>query len=141
MAQGVTGEAPGQRWRSPAIDWLGIELVSAAGGEAVLRMPTRPEMGNRAGVVHGGFIALLADSAMGRAMASVLPDGERHFSFDLKISFIAPGRIGPDLRAVARVLHSGRRTGVAECQVSDDGGRLVATATASFIVQLPESNC
>ncbi|HXM53999.1 MAG TPA: PaaI family thioesterase [Candidatus Dormibacteraeota bacterium] len=124
-------------WGSPSTEWLGIEIASAGEGEAVLRMPARPEMANRADVVHGGFIALLADSAMGRAMSTVLPDGERHYSFDLKMSFISPGRIGEPLEAVGRVLHSGRRTGVADCRVTAGGGRLVATATASFIVALP----
>jgi uncharacterized protein (TIGR00369 family) len=131
VAPGVTG------WSSSATDWLGVEIVSAGGGGATLTMPTRPEMTNRAGVVHGGFIALLADSAMGRAMSTVLPDGERHYSFDLKMSFISPGRIGELLEAVATVLHSGRRTGVADCRVTAGEGRLVATATASFIVAAP----
>jgi uncharacterized protein (TIGR00369 family) len=124
---------------SPATDWLGVEVVSTGEGEAVLRMPTRAEMRNRADVVHGGFIALLADSAMGRAMSTVLPEGERHYSFDLKMSFVAPGGIGEPLLAVARVLHAGRRTGVAECRVEDGGGRLIATATATFILYLPVS--
>jgi uncharacterized protein (TIGR00369 family) len=122
---------------SAAAAWLGIEVASTNEREAVLVMPTRPEMGNRADVVHGGFIALLADSAMGRAMSTVLPDGERHYSFDLKLSFISTGRIGERLAAVARVLHSGRRTGMAECRVEGEDGRLVATATATFIVHLP----
>ena len=122
---------------SAATAWLGIEVASEGEREAVLVMPTRPEMGNRAGVVHGGFIALLADSAMGRAMGTVLPDGERHYSFDLKINFISAGRIGERLAAVARVLHSGRRTGVAECRVEGEDGRLVATATATFFIHLP----
>ena len=124
-------------WASASTDWLGIEIASASGGEAVLRMPTRPEMANRVDLVHGGFIALLADSAMGRALSTVLPDGERHVSFDLKMSFISPGRLGEPLEAVGRVLHSGRRTAVADCRVTGEAGRLVATATASFIVALP----
>jgi len=124
-------------WSSAATTWLGIETVTAGEGSVALRMPTRPEMGNLSGVVHGGFIALLADSAMGRAMSTVLPDGERHYSFDLKTSFISPGRIGEPLEAVGTVLHSGRRTGVAECRVTGEEGRLVATATATFIVALP----
>jgi uncharacterized protein (TIGR00369 family) len=124
----VTAEA------SPAAAWLGIELRSESEGQAVLEMPTRSEMGNRSEVVHGGFIALLADSAMGRAMSTVLPERERHYSFDLKLNFIATGRIGERLRAVGKVLHSGRRTGVAECRVEGEDGRLVATATATFIV-------
>ena len=125
---------------SAATAWLGAELVSAADGEAVVTMPTRAEMANRREVVHGGFIAFLADSAMGAAMSSSLPDGERHYSFDLKMSFIATGRIGERLTAVAKVLHSGHRTGVAECRVEGEDGRLVATATATFIVKLPSGN-
>lgn len=124
---------------SPTTAWLGIELVTSTGDGAVLRMPARPEMANRSGMVHGGFIALLADTAMGRAVAAVLPDGHWHASFDLKTSFIAPGRIGEALRAVATVLHSGRRTAVAECRIEDEDGRLVATATATFIVQKAET--
>jgi uncharacterized protein (TIGR00369 family) len=122
---------------SAATAWLGIEVASDGEREAVLVMPTRPEMGNRADVVHGGFIALLADSAMGRAMGTVLPDGVRHYSFDLKLNFVSMGRIGESLTAVARVLHSGRRTGVAECRVEGEDGRLVATATATFFIHLP----
>jgi uncharacterized protein (TIGR00369 family) len=122
---------------SAATTWLDIEVLSASDGEARLGMSTRPEMANRAEVVHGGFIALLADTAMGRAMSTVLPDGERHYSFDLKLSFINTARIGEPLAAVARVLHSGRRTGVAECRVEGPDGRLLATASATFYVQLP----
>jgi uncharacterized protein (TIGR00369 family) len=125
---------------SAATAWLGAELVSAADGEAVVTMPTRAEMANRRDVIHGGFIAFLADTAMGWAMSSSLPDGERHYSFDLKLSFIATGRIGERLTAVAKVLHAGRRTGVAECRVEGEDGRLVATATATFIVKLPSGN-
>lgn len=134
MAQGVSGSG------SAATDWMGIVVESAEGGEAVLRMPTHAEMANRAQVVHGGFLALLADSAMGRAMSTVLPHGERHFSFDLKLSFISPGKVGEPLLAVGRVLHSGRRTGVAECRVAAEDGRLVATATATFIVITPSAS-
>lgn len=123
---------------SAATSWLDVEVESAGGGQARLWMPTRPEMANRADVVHGGFISLLADSAMGRAMSTVLPDGERHYSFDLKLNFISPARIGESLTAVATVLHFGRRTGVAECRVEGPGERLVATATATFHVQLPQ---
>ena len=119
--------------------WLAIETIGTSEGEAILRMPTRREMGDGAQAVHGGFVALLADSAMARAMGTVPSAGGRRHGFDLKLNFIAAGRIGEDLRAVARVLHSGRRTGVAECRVEGEDGRLVATATASFIVNQPVS--
>ena len=50
---------------------------------------------------------------------------------------VSPGRIGEPLEAVGTVLHSGRRTGVADCRVAGRDGQLVATATASSIVALP----
>ena len=121
---------------SSAHAWLGIELASGGNGQAVLVMPTRDEMADGA-VVHDGFVGLLADSAMAQAMSTVLPDGERRRIFDLKLNFIAAPRIREQLRAVAKVLHAGRRTGVAECRVQGEGGRLVATATATFSAQQP----
>lgn len=128
MAQRVTAQA------SPAMRWLGIEVVAAGEGRAVLAMTARQEMANRSEAVHGGFLALLADSAMGQAVSTARSEERRQASFDLKLSFIAPGRIGERLEAVATVLHSGRRTGVADCRVTGEDGRLVATATATFII-------
>ena len=58
-------------------------------------------------------------------------------SFDLKLSFMRPVKVGETLRAVGTVLHSGRRTAVGECRLEVDG-ELAGTASASFIVYLPE---
>jgi uncharacterized protein (TIGR00369 family) len=118
---------------SPAWRLLGIRLTGAEEGRASAEMVCREEMRNHQGVVHGGFISTLADSAMGAAMATVLPDGSRQLSFDLKLSFISQAKVGHVLRADALVVHAGRRTGVAECRIEADG-RLVATATASFAI-------
>ena len=97
---------------SPVNAWVGLETISMAGGEAVVRLPTRTEMTNYQGTVHGGVIALLADATMGRAVASTLADRSRQANFDLKLSFIGAARVGSVLRAQARLLHRGRRTGV-----------------------------
>jgi uncharacterized protein (TIGR00369 family) len=123
---------------SPAWRWLGIKVLETERGRAVVEMPCSDDMKNHHGVIHGGMIGTLADSAMGRSIATVLPEGERHYSFDLKLSFISHAQAGETLRATATVLHAGHRTGVAECRVEGADGRLVATATASFILYLPE---
>ena len=117
---------------SPVSAWAGMETVSMADGEAVLRLPTRDEMTNSQGTVHGGVIALLADASMGRAVASTLGDGSRQANFDLKVTFIGAARAGSVLQASSHLLHRGRRTGVAECRIEDERGRLIATATATF---------
>ena len=122
---------------SPA--WLsaGLRLVEAEPGRCLVEMVATDAMTNFQGICHGGFIALLADSAMGSALATVLPDGERHMSFDLKLSFMRPVKIGQAVRGAGTVLHHGRRTAVAECRL-EVGGDLVGTGSASFIVYLPE---
>jgi uncharacterized protein (TIGR00369 family) len=122
---------------SPAWRWMGVRLVSAEPGKTVLEMDVLESMKNHQGVCHGGFVAMLADSAMGSALATVLPEGERHMSFDLKLSFMRPVTVGETLRATGTVLHSGRRTAVGECRL-EVGGKLAGTASASFIVYLPE---
>lgn len=122
---------------SPAWALMGLEVGAFGEGASEVLMSVRDDFLNHGGVCHGGFIGMLADSAMGRAMRTVLPEGERHFSFDLKLNFISPANLGERLRAFGKVLHAGRRTGVAECRVETSEGRLVATATASFIVMRP----
>ena len=122
---------------SPAWRWMGLEVAELGEGRAVVTMPIREEMTNFQHVVHGGFISMLADSAMGRALATALPEGERHFTFDLKMNFINYAKAPEVLRGIGTVIHAGHRTGVVECRVEGEDGRLVATASASFSVYLP----
>jgi uncharacterized protein (TIGR00369 family) len=119
-------------WRS-----AGLRMVEAEPGRSVVEMVATEATTNFQGICHGGYLALLADSAMGSALATVLPEGERHMSFDLKLSFMRPVQIGQAVRAIGTVAHHGRRTAVGECRLDVDGD-LVGTASASFIVYLPE---
>ena len=121
--------APSRAWA-----WLGLRLVETGDGTAVVDMTATEDMANHAGFLHGGMISMLADSAMGRAIRTVKPGVSRAASFDLKLNFIAAAKIGETLRATARVVHAGRRTGVAECRIEGNDGRLVATATATFAI-------
>jgi uncharacterized protein (TIGR00369 family) len=136
---------------SPAWGWLGISEVSQEDGVAVVEMTPTGEMANSMGLVHGGMISALADSAMGRALRTIKPEVVRSMSFDLKLSFISAAKVGETLRATGRVVHGGRRTAVTECRVEvapppaspappgERGGpRLVATASATFAVTREE---
>jgi uncharacterized protein (TIGR00369 family) len=124
---------------SPAWRWFGIRLVAAEPGRTVCEMAVTEDMRNHQGVCHGGCLSTLADSAMGAALATVLPEGERHMSFDLKLTFLKPVLVGQAVRATGSVVHNGRRTAVGEARLEVEG-TLVATASASFIVYLPEQN-
>ena len=119
---------------SRAWQWLGLTLVDSGEGYATVEMTATEDMGNQSGFVHGGMISTLADSAMGRSLRTIVPGVARAMSFDLKLSFISAARIGETLRATGRVIHAGQRTMVAECRVEGRGGRLIATASATFAV-------
>jgi uncharacterized protein (TIGR00369 family) len=121
--------APSRAW-----EWLGLKLVETGEGTAVVEMATTEDMANHSGVVHGGMISTLADSAMGRSLRTLSPGVVRAMSFDLKLNFINAAKVGEKLRATGHVIHAGRRTVVAECRVEGSGGRLVATASATFAV-------
>ena len=121
--------APSRAW-----EWLGLQLVETGDGTAVVEMATIEDMANHSGFVHGGMISTLADSAMGRSLRTLSPGVVRAMSFDLKLNFINAAKVGEKLRATGHVIHAGRRTAVAECRVEGSGGRLVATASATFAV-------
>ncbi|HAC46241.1 MAG TPA: thioesterase [Chloroflexi bacterium] len=124
-----TTHAPSRAW-----EWLGLKLVETGEGTAVVEMATTENMANHSGVVHGGMISTLADSAMGRSLRTLSPGVVRAMSFDLKLNFINAAKVGETLRATGHVIHAGRRTVVAECRVDGSDGRLVATASATFAV-------
>ena len=119
---------------SRAWAWLGLRLIQTGEGSAVVEMTTTEDMANHSGFVHGGMISTLADSAMGRSVRTLKPGVVRAMSFDLKLNFINAAKVGENLRATGHVIHAGRRTVVAECQVEGGDSRLVATASATFAV-------
>jgi uncharacterized protein (TIGR00369 family) len=119
---------------SPAWRWFGLRDVAEDEGVAVVEMTTTEDMANTMGMVHGGVISALADSAMGRSLRTIKPGLVRSMSFDLKLSFISAAKVGETLRATGRVVHAGRRTAVTECRVEGPGGRLVATASGTFAI-------
>ena len=124
-----TTHAPSRAW-----EWLGLKLVETRDRTAVVEMTTTDDMANHSGVVHGGMISTLADSAMGRSLRTLSPGVVRAMSFYLKLNFINAAKVGETLRATGHVIHAGRRTAVAECRVEGSDGRLVATASATFAV-------
>lgn len=127
----LAGEIP----RPPAIQLLGIEFVSVDPGTASMRMPAAEYLFNPLGSVHGGSLATLLDSAMGCAVHSALPFGRGYTTLEFKINFLraATERSGL-LTAVGQVIHAGRQQAVAEGRLSDESGRLVATASTTCLV-------
>ena len=121
---------------SPFHQWAGMDLIEVGNGKAELAMDLRPHHFNPQGIVHGGIISALADSAIGLALRSQLRAGMTHRTAQLDVHFLAKGE-GNRLIGRGRALHLGERMGYGEADVMDGAGRLLAKASATFIV-LPE---
>jgi uncharacterized protein (TIGR00369 family) len=112
---------------------FGIVLERVAEGEVDVGFEAGPDHLNLVGIVHGGVIATLADTATGLAYRTILEPETQHVTTQLCVTYLAPGRAG---RIIARghVVKRGRRTGYAEADVLDVEGNLLARATALFAV-------
>ena len=90
---------------------------------------------NPIGSVHGGYAAILLDSAMGLAVHSTLPAGSGYTTLEFKISFIKgmTKDTGP-VRTEGKTLSVGRRAATAEARITDSKGRLLAHATTTCLV-------
>src|SRR3989442_11642695 len=122
----VGGDAPG----SAVGRLIGFRPTLIEHGKAVFELDAGPQHANPMGTLHGGIICDVADAAMGTAYASTLGEEESFTTLELKINFLRPFWSGT-LVATGRVVKSGRTIGLAECDVTDAEGRLVARAMST----------
>lgn len=114
-----------------------IGMVDFGGEEGSIHVELVPERRhyNPLGTVHGGVISTLLDTAAGCSVHSTLAAGEGYTSLDLTVKFLRPvTEASGRLRAEGRVISRGRRTALAEAQLVDSAGRLVAHATSSCMI-------
>ena len=102
---------------------LGMQVLRAGPGEAVLTMRVTQAMVNGHGICHGGFIFALADLAFAFACNS---HGDRAVAQHCSITFLRPGRAGEMLRAEAQERVRAGRTGITDVRVLGEDGTVVA---------------
>jgi uncharacterized protein (TIGR00369 family) len=112
---------------------FGFVLQSAAPGRAVVQMRVGARHRQAHGVVHGGVLAALADTAGGLATYMAAPRGIRVATVEMKINFLEPVEKGK-IVADAQILRRGRNLTVVDCDLRDGGGRLVGKALMTFAV-------
>lgn len=118
---------------SSPINHFGFVLEKAERGRAVFRMPVLDLRKQIHRVVHGGVLAMLADTAGGFAAFLTAPVRSRVATIEMKINFLEAVEHG-EIRADARVLRQGRSTSVVDCEVIDGDKRLVSKALMTFAV-------
>jgi uncharacterized protein (TIGR00369 family) len=113
--------------------WAGVEVIDASPGVVEVVFEANSQHLNLQGLVHGGILATLADTAMGLAVRTVLEPGRRHVTVQLGIEFLSPGRPGR-ITARGRSVKIGTQLGFAEADVMNADGRLLARAHSTLSV-------
>ena len=122
----------------PIMATLGFTDFRPEAGRVVVEMPAAEFHYNPLGGVHGGVISTLLDTAAACAVHTTLAPGEGYTSLDLTVKFLRPVTVDSGLLTCeGTVIQRGRRTALAQAQLTDERGRLVAHATSSCMVFPP----
>ncbi len=119
---------------APFEEYLGMRIEEAANGRAVLSMPFRVKLAQGAGLMHGGAVTALADTAVAIAIKTLLPEGSHFATVEIGLKFHAPVRSGT-VKAVATVVERDERTIRGEAEVFDEAGVRVASFQSVFKVK------
>ena len=111
---------------------LGLELGEITPGAVTIHLDVRDELRQNQGVVHGGAVASLIDTAAAFAVLTQIEINERVTTTDLTIHYLRPASSGR-LTAEARIVRGGRRLFVLSVEVRNDQQILVATAVTTYI--------
>jgi uncharacterized protein (TIGR00369 family) len=113
---------------------LGMEADRYSADEVVLSMQWAPSLCTANGILHGGVVMALADSAGGACALLNLPeDGSGTTTIESKTNFLGAVR-GGKVSATATPLHRGGTTIVVETAVRDEAGKLIAKVTQTQLV-------
>ncbi|HEY2498215.1 MAG TPA: PaaI family thioesterase [Candidatus Angelobacter sp.] len=111
---------------------LGLELVEAEPGRAVFVASVRPQLMQN-GVLHGGVLASIADSACAVAAISKVYPANYATTINLQLSYLKPVLEGR-FRAVGTCVKAGKKVLFSEAQVFDEKETLVCSAVSQLLV-------
>lgn len=112
---------------------LGFRLVSATDDGAVIEADPAPEHCNGGGILHGGYLSALLDSATGWAVHAKVPDDVPAPHVQLTVQYVRAAVPGTTLVCTARCISAGRRIASAEAEIRQ-GDKVVARAVTSHAV-------
>lgn len=115
---------------------LGMRVLAIGDGEALMATPWRPEfVGDpESGVIHGGVITTLLDTAAGFAAALAVGDIKGLVTLDLRIDYMRPAEPERVVFAKARSFRRARQiTFIRATAFTDDEDNPVAVAVGAFM--------
>ena len=120
--------------RVPYVGLLGLEFVRAERGAATFALGVREELTRMGGILHGGAVVSLLDTAAAFAVHTVIGAEARTVTVDLTVHFLRPANAGR-IEATARVLRRGRSVCILSVEARDTTAQIIATATMTYFIQ------
>jgi uncharacterized protein (TIGR00369 family) len=121
--------------QSPFISFLGLTVIGldADKQEIVMRSPMRPEFEREPGTKqwHGGPIASIIDTVGDYALVTFVGRGLPTINF--RVDYFRPA-LNTALISTGRVRRLGRTVGVADVDVHDEKGALIAIGRATYAI-------
>jgi uncharacterized protein (TIGR00369 family) len=126
--------ADGDLPEPPIFGLMQMRVVDVENGRITFSCTPDGSMYNTLGMVHGGTVCTLLDTATGCAFHTTLPAGVGFTTVEIKVNYLKAVTVasGP-LMAAGDVVKAGSRIGFTDAEVTDASGALVATATSTLL--------
>lgn len=132
-AAGASPNSSASEHLGPFLESLCAEPVSSEKGRATWRLVVAERHLRTHRILHGGVVAAMLDTAMGRAVSTLCSSDQSAVTAQLNVNFIRPSWVGETLTITGEVQHSGRQTAVARGEIRTAAGVLVATGSGTFM--------
>jgi uncharacterized protein (TIGR00369 family) len=119
--------------RSPFYKTIKMQLEKTDRKGSLVRIKLNRKHNNVLGIVHGGVIASLIDSACSMSVIPYIGDDETIVTTGLQIQYYLLVA-SDDMVGRGRVVHYGRRVAYAEAEIRDRGKKIIAKGSASFLI-------
>ncbi|PCG19542.1 PaaI family thioesterase [Brachyspira sp. G79] len=115
------------------LSFVGMKLEHIEKGKVIISCENKKEFSQYLGYMHGGMVAALADTAGGHAAASILEEGYKTVTSELKIHYLKPV-VAKKVIAVGEVLSAGKKLIIVEAVIKDEEDNMLAKMIATMFV-------
>ena len=119
--------------RAPIARSFGMRLSFNGEGQAIIDLPYNPDLNHALEGIHGGVYMTLLDSAAWFTAAAAHEEPCWLATSELTVHFLKPAK-ETALRAVGRMIRSGRRQDIVEAHLYDENGEPVGHGIGTFII-------
>jgi uncharacterized protein (TIGR00369 family) len=112
---------------------FGIRFRDASADAATLAVDFRADLTQPTGILHGGVLSILVDTAIAQAMLTTIRPGRSVVTVRLDTNYFGAVR-GGRIVAHAKVVKKGKRIAHGEAVVTDENGGVMAQGWGVFAV-------